>query len=191
MYHPHPDACTTVSGATPNQPPPSGARHRAPAPDAAAIGGEAGASEDARADDVAQSTASQLHESAARARLFLSTLPASHVSMGDLPQAEAATACNLADSCAASCMQLWAASLHYDVAPQISAKLAQHTQHGEQRKDDVHPQASRRATWASQGRVCKPPQPTQVAHNDASGQLLFSPVDRLMVDACPSSVPPP
>lgn len=184
----HPPNPGTVAPAAhaPTQPPSCRARSHAPAPerttDAAAAGGVGGTSEDAGADHVvrSRSVAIHLHDVAASARHFVSTLPAGHVSMGDLPTTEAATARHLAGSCATSCMQFWAASIHYDVAPQIAATLAQHTQYGKQPADDVNAPASELTTRSSHERACKAaPKPTQkqVAHNSASesGPLLLPP----------------
>lgn len=75
--------------------------------------------------------AEQLLDATDNARQFLSKHSAQtpQLHMRDLSEEDAATAQRLADACSMSCMQIWGAAIHHDVAQHIHSTLAQHVKH--------------------------------------------------------------
>ena len=161
-----------VHTATPTEPPSS---ITPPAPQSSAapkllahsvgFGGAGGTNADA---GVTCAVVRKLYLDAEKAQRFLATLHATqHTSLDDLPDEHLPTVERIAGSCAASCMQLWAAVIHYDVAPEIFPTLAQHPQHEQHFPPNAAPSD---ATKGAHGRVCKvvaAPAQEQVAHNGA------------------------
>ena len=117
---------------------------------------------------VACAVVRKLYLDAEEAQRFIAMLHATqHTSLDDLPDKHLATVGRIARSCAASCMQLWAAVIHYDVARVIVPTIAQHPQHEQHFPPDAAPADATRGAY---GRVCKAvatPAQEQVAHNGA------------------------